>query len=434
MKTTRLLLGGSVLANVVLAVMLFMRPTGDESRSTALIAPTQRGADGVSARAHISALQAALASGDMEALTAAGVPPEMIKLISVGRAVDVLQAHSRKSREARSDPAQYWKPEARNNDLAATRERRLAETKAQLEFRSALQRAFGQDIDEIFDGRESHHGLLPPEKRERLRRIEQDYSELEAQITALMDQGIELPADREKLALLRREKERDLAAALTPEEREQLDLRTSSAADAIRHRFGAVIATEEEYKKFYALQKAFDDRFNQDQPPSSPAAGRERAQARQEASRQLSEEFRALLSPEQIATLRQRSDQDRNLVAGLAQRLNLPAGATDTVLAVRERYAAQSLRIVGDTTLSPEQRRSQLQNLATTGEVELEAALGKEGAAAYSQHVRWMMILRNGNAFSTDPKDALPNQDTLTATIFMVPGAGGAQRRVLPGN
>jgi hypothetical protein len=430
MKSTFLLLGGSLVANAILAGILLTRPAPDRARSPAGAAAAQAGTEGGAAQSRVSALLAALASGDAAALAAAGVPPETIKFIAIGRAFDALQSQGRMER-SQNDPVKYWRPAQRNDDPVAARERRLAETQAELEFRNALQRAYGQDIGEIFDKRESRYAILSPEKRERLLRIEQDYTELEAQINAYMDRGIQLPADREKLALLRREKERDLAAALTPEEREQLDLRNSGAANLIRHRFGSVIESEEEYKKFYALQKAFEDRFNLDQPSIAvgSAAARELMQARQEASRKLNEEFRALLTPEQIATLRQKADQDRDLVAGLAQRLSLPASATDTVLAVRERYSAQSRQIHGDAALSVEQRRSQLQNLAVAGQAELEATLGKDGAAAFGQHARWMMMLRNGNAFSTDPKDAPPNHpDPFSTTIFVVPTPGAPGR------
>jgi hypothetical protein len=406
MKTMQLLLGGSLLANAVLAVIVLTRSSEKPASSTS-IATTS--ASIKSTPTKNSALEAALISGDPAALAAAGCPPEIVRIFSIGRNFEAATLKGPAARRS-SDPLQYWKPPKQEAVWAIE----ALEAHAMRELR-----IWGE-----LKASEARYSILPPKKQARLNKIEQDYGELELKAYASFTKGVELPSDREKLALIRQEKERDIAAILTAEDREQLELHDSATAQLIRRRYGVVIETEEQYKKIYALQKAFEERFNVIRSP----APREASQAHQQ-------EIRALLTPEQIATLELRADADRNYLPKLAERLNLPvAPTTDAVLAMRDRYAARSLEVNADASLSAEQRRSQLQALATAGQAELAGALGTQAAEIYGKETRWMTILKNGNAFSTDPKIAPPTHDTLSEAVFMVPAPGAAGRRGGRGN
>ena len=112
---------------------------------------------------------------------------------------------------------------------------------AQRELNDAVRAALGTDL--FSNG--SDAGLtsfLPPAKRDALRRIQQDYDEMMAKFSP---NGIQLASDKERLALLRAERDRDIAALLTPAERAEYELRTSSTSLALRARLGDAIQYQE---------------------------------------------------------------------------------------------------------------------------------------------------------------------------------------------
>lgn len=363
-----------------------------------------------------AALQSALATADTAALTAAGCPPEVIRWVSTGRAFDTFQARMRTLRPVRTDD-RYWRRSGEEDNRS--RGPRIEENRAERDFSEAVRQAYGEDLESMFNDRNSGRSFLPAAKQEQLRRIERDYAEMEQQIESEQT-DVQLPSDQEKLRLLRAEKERDIAAALTPEEREQFELRTSPTAANIRNRFGDAIQTEEEYRRIFALQKAFDDRFNHPNRDSSGPPSPDEMRARRDAEQKLQEDIRAAIDPAQWAAAQRASDPDLRTLNSLAQRLGLPPATADSVLATRETYAAQSMEINANSALSAQERRSQLQALATRARNELQGTLGAEGAQVFAQRAQWMNMLKNGQAFSTNPKDSWNPNVSLGMSVYPV--------------
>jgi hypothetical protein len=396
MKPLPLFLGVSVVANVALAVLVWLRisPASQSVRSgTDAVAA---GSANTTAGEKIPpALRAALASGDPAALTAAGVPAETIRALTVGQAVDAFVDHQR-AMQPKGERVRYWRNLARAEDTALGAERKRAEQN----INEAFQRVYGEGVGDLFFSRRSSgRSVLAPATRARLDRIERDYEEMEQQITASQDGSPLLHSDREKLELLQVEMRRDLDAALTPAERELIALHDSHTAYTVRDRFGAVLETEEDYKKIFALQKAFDDRLIGSGTQESPESQRKSEQ-------KLMDDIRAALGPEKWAAAQRAGDPDVRILEFLQQRLHLPNERTEAVLAARSRYAAQSQQINADLGLSEFDRKTQLQMLATRAKSDLANELGFEGSEAFAKQAGWISILQNGRAFSLDPADA----------------------------
>jgi hypothetical protein len=384
-KTTALLLAASLVANVALvAVFALRRPAPISSAASAPVAP----GSARPAAPSDHALKAALASGEVAALEAAGVPADIARELALGRAFSRL---ADKMRSARTSDGKWWK---QRDGGAASREQLL---QMRREISDAMVAAFGEDLSSL--GGSDLLAFLPAEKRDALRRITQDYDEMMARFSA---GGLQLASDREKLRLLRAERDRDIAALLTPEERLAYEMRTSPTAAAVRARYGDGIETEDDYRKIYALQKAFDEKF-----PADAMAGRvapEAMRERGEAQRQLQDEIRAALGDEKYAALRRATDNDLKNVESLVSRLNLPPTTTDRIATARDAYASESQRISGDTSMPPAQRRTQIQDLAARAKAELTRTLGNEAADAYAQRSPWVGLLQNGVAYSTSPQ------------------------------
>lgn len=421
MTRSSLLLAFSLAANVAFAAVLFVRFTGSDSpppTADSSLATTDARDRGT------AALRAALASGDAAALEAAGVPASIARELALGRRFARLEAAIRAAQASQSSGDRWWRNRPGTNP--ASREAQLA---ARRELSDALMAAFGHDL--AIGGDSSPYAFLPTTKRDALRRIVQDYDEMIAKFSA---GGIQLPSDREKLRLLRLERERDIAALLSPDELAAYELRTSPSSAVVRSRYGDAIESEAEFRKLFELQKSLDEKF-----PREALTGRiapETLRARAEAERQLDADMRAALGDERYAALRRAADPDVRNVDSLAQRLGLPGTTTDGVLAARDSYSTASQRIAADASLSVPERRSQIQALAAQARSDLTQALGAEAAEAYAQRAPWLSLLQGGMAYSTTPTENSPGSffGGAAPSVYPVPPAGttgAGQRQVM---
>ena len=348
-------------------------------------------------------LLAALASGDAAALRAAGLPDDVARHLALGHALAKLQARLRAVQPAPPADPRYWRHAAYLRN-PYTRAQRTELAAAQREFADSLRAALGEDVS-IDPIRDPRRAFLPATKQEQLARIERDYAELMDDVSREAG-ALRLPSDLEKLRFLRDEKARDIAALLTPAEREMLDFRESYTALTMRINFGEGIATEDDFRKLYALQSAFDEKypdvFSPNRDPSIVDAGR----LRFEAEPRLDAAIHAALGDAKYDALLSAADQDHRALTSLERRLDLPPGTTDRALAVRDTYAAESARIYHDPALAEADRQTQIEQLATRARQDLTATLGPDAAAAYAPAATWLRYLAQGWAFTANPKDA----------------------------
>ena len=416
MKATVLLLAASLLANAAFIAVTATRPNFDSasSRATATTGATK-------STASSDALRSALASGDAAALEAAGLSRDLACELALGRSISRLADKARATSAQATGDGKWW----RNRSTAATRD-------AQLAARRELAAALGIDLG--LTGEITQFPFLPAAKSDQLRKILADYQEMFAKFSP---GGLQLPSDREKMRLLQAERERDIAALLSPEEKLAYDLRTSPSAATIRSRYGEAIESEAELQKIYALQKAFDDKF-----PREALTGRisaETLRARADAERQLDADLRAAVGDNRYAALRRASDTDVRTIDSLVSRLELPPATTDTVLAARDTYAAQSQRINSDTSIPFPERRTQIQALANQAKAEVTRTLGAEAGAAYAQASPWLNMLSSGTAYSTQPQPSsagligLSQQSVYPVLPAGINASGGTRQVVVSG-
>jgi hypothetical protein len=394
MKKSAVVLVVSLLANVALIALFLGRGVGgrEAASTSAVVEPS---APEVAAR--LSAAQlAALASGDVQAMKAAGFPTEIARQLAVGRAYARMQARTNAVKGTVTPNRDYWS----GLGSGLTKQQWAEVTKAQSEFTGALREALGEEASEIASPF-PQYAFLPAAKRDQLLRIEQDYQEMEREVVATM-QGFQLPADDQKLKLLAAEKQRDLMAALTPEEREQFELRESPMAHNIRGNFSGGIRSEADYLKIFALQKAFDDRYGSVSQDWLSRPSEEATAARNEAALKLRDDLHAALGDEGYAVLRRAGENDYKSLNALARRFEVPAATVDAVCASRDQDAELSQSISRDPTLPPDEQSKQIQGLAARAHADLQAALGPEAAELYAQRAAWLATLNDGRPVSTD--------------------------------
>jgi hypothetical protein len=424
-KPIPLLFTASLIANVAFVAVIATRPAAP-SAPKSLPGTAARNGDSEAAR-KVEALRAALASGDAAALAAAGVSPDIARDLMIGRTFSRMAEKVRASQSKATADEKWWRSRP-GFASAGSREQQLV---ARRELSDALIAAFGDDLG-LGGADQSQLAFLPVEKRDALRRINQDYDEMMAKFSA---GGVQLASDREKLRLLRIERERDIAALLTPEERLAYEMRTSISGNIVRSRYGDAIESEAEFQKIYALQKAFDEQYSRE--ALSGRISPEVLRARSEAERRMDTEIRAAVGDERYAALRRAADPDVRTIDALASRLNLPSATTNNVLASRDSYSTASQRIANDASIPIPERRAQIQALAEQAKSELTRSLGSEGAEAYTQRSPWINMLQSGMAYSTTPPEGAPGLLLPGGgqSVYPVPPAGavppGGQRQVM---
>jgi hypothetical protein len=414
-KPTALLLAASLVANVAFLGVIYSNRSSDVSPANSSEKTAASGAREKSPNANSGHDSAAAATA------------EAAHAQALGRAFARFAEKMRAARAATNGDGKWWR---RSGNGALPNEQLL---QARRELSDAMIAAFGDDLG-IGGVDQGRLAFLPAEKRDKLRAILEDYSELTAKFGA--QGGPQLASDKEKLKLLNAERERDIAALLSPDELADYQMRTSTSAQSLINRYGDGIASEDEFKKLYALQKAFDEKF-----PMESFNGRvtpEAMKARSDATLQLQSDMRTAVGDDAYAALRRASDTDLKSVDALVSRLNLPADTTDRVAALRDSYATQSQKIMADSATPFAQRRDQLQALATSAKADLINTLGAEAADAYAQRSQWINFLNGGIGYSTTPTANSPGALSLNGTSgpsvypVMPTGAGvnGARQMV----
>lgn len=250
--------------------------------------------------------------------------------------------------------------------------------------------------DDVSAAQRRQFGQLPRQKIDLLQRIEDDYAEMGAAIRSTTN-GILLPEDREKLALLSRERRADLAAVLSPEELADYEVRSSPITSMLARQLGGFNPSDAEFRAIFQAQLAFGERLG-----PGAFSGSFNPQDRQAATQQLNDQLKASLGAARYADYLRETDSTYQQLARLVQRENLPADTALRAFNVRDKVAAESGRIVDDPALDPEQKRAALQSLADRTRTELLAMLGPNAGPTYIKVIepRWLNGVQRGNAVS----------------------------------
>ncbi len=239
-------------------------------------------------------------------------------------------------------------------------------------------------------------GNLSRAKIDAVQRIEDDYNDMFSAVRTAMN-GITLPEDREKIALLNREKQADLASVLTPEELADYNVRSSPITNMLRNQLGLFDASESEFRAIFQMQQALNDKF----PPSigGGIANIGDYQQRQAVQQELEAQLKTALGDERYAEYSRDMNRDFQQLTRLTQRDNLPPETAVQAYNIRDQVAQASNRIYDDPALSADQKRAALQTLAQDTRAQLLSRLGPTSGPAYVKIAdNWLNNVERGSA------------------------------------
>jgi len=411
MKALPLILAASLLANAALVTTVAVRSSGGagssatNSGSSKHTPGSSAGGSNVSGRDLVAALNSDDPAALRDILRAAGFSDEMVRSLVQMRIWKRYEARY-KALQPQPDPSKpWWKDDARQNGWYGnmTKAQREEMRQIQKDQRAEMESVLGPDKNNNAWGggwQDARLSFLAPEKRKELQQVQQDYQELMSDVQQDM-QGFALPSDREKLRYLQDEQKKDIEALMTPEERTAYDLRMSQTAQNLRWQMTKFDATEEEYLKIFPLQKAFDDKYNVNDPYGANNNQRDQKfwQDRQEAEKQLKAQMKDVIGEDRYTDYLRSQDGDYQQLQAASRRLDLPPTTAATVYSMRDGVASSAQQIADNANLSADQKKQSLIELANNTRDQVRTALGAEAADAYFKNngMSWLKVLEQGN-------------------------------------
>jgi len=417
MKPSALFFAGSLLANCALVGLFAFKPTlapaafrsffgstsaSAENSTTASPKPAPRA---TRANASPAQLWSTLKSDDLPSLItrlrAAGFPPDIVRAVVSSMVSEPYRA--RIAELNAPDPnVPYWKTTSNYGPTDAKRREELNQLYRE---QSKLQRELFKDdffaTGDVTTAQRRQFGNLSRNKIDALQRIEDDYSEMFSQVNSSAG-GFTLPIDREKLALLAREKQADIAAVLTPEELADYTMRSSPITSLVRSQLSVFNPNEAEFRAIFDSQKFLNERMQVTSNGGmiSFGDGRQQQAAQAEAATQL----KAALGEARYAEYERSVDSTYQQLTRLVQRDNLPADTALQAFNVRDSVAQESTRIFNDPALATDQKRDALKTLASNTRSQLLSMLGPTSGPAYVKLAdqAWLSQVEQGAAFKLE--------------------------------
>lgn len=248
-------------------------------------------------------------------------------------------------------------------------------------------------------------GNLSQAKIDLVQRINDDYAEMTSQVSAAM-QGVTLPEDREKMALLEREKRNDLAAVLTPDELAAYEMRTSQVTMRLRSALTIMDATEAEFRTIYQAYEPVKDVLYPTMISSGfimMTSASDTSDKRTEATKQVNDQLKAALGDARYQQYQRANDNEFQQLYRLGQRDSLPYDTLVRAYDVRTAVSEASNRIANDTALTPDAKRAALKDLAQDARTKLLSTLGPGAGPVYVENSRWLPYLEQGRSFTVNP-------------------------------
>jgi hypothetical protein len=415
-----LLVAVSLSANAALVCVFVARPallppafrnffTSDADRAARAADESHAIQSGVAARAKADAARrakiwASLQTDDLPSLIArlraAGFSPVVIRAV-VNAKLEATFSARMNDLLAQLGDASFWKPEpfsSFNNPKFYENYNQLYRDRAK-----ALRELLGDDYFAMSAGdataaQRRQFGDLPKAKIDLVQRVVDDYNEMMSQVRAA-SQGIMLPEDREKLALLEREKRADLAAVLSPAELEDYEMRNSTVTSRLRMALTLMDASDAEFRAIYHTQQPFADLLY----PTGPMTyTQDLMRQREDAQKKVNDQLKAALGDARYAEYVRSTNYDYQQLVRLAQRESLPQDAIVRAYDLRNSVAAESVRIA-EAKLPPDEYNAALQQLAQSTRTKLTAALGPKVADAYATSSQWITAIERGWTIRVTP-------------------------------
>lgn len=415
MKTTRVILAVSVVANLALVGWWIARsnrlatasvPTATDAPAVAAAALKKKlgpatiktGVSPVQLPAGIRSwkdLQSADLKEFVRRLRTAGCPEETIQDIILA---EVNRRYAAKDRELFPDSyanKPFWEVQKIITDGAGLKRNRETQRKSrdlQKEKSALLVELLGVDPEkehrkaegypDYYDYYESQFSFLPESKREAVRACLDDFEDKRQDLSA-RNRGLFDAQYREEQKQLELERMQGLAQFLSPQELREFELRQSQMATQLSSELQNTKLTREQYEALFDIRKKYGDSIRNDfNWGETPQEGAQRAAKSMAA---LQAELATAIGPDTAKEFVRGQDYGYQQLNRLAQRNDLSADTVKKVYDFKDTAQASVKLIQADKNLTNEQRQEAFTRIRDETQSAIREALG---GAAYNNYIR----------------------------------------------
>jgi hypothetical protein len=267
--------------------------------------------------------------------------------------------------------------------------------------------AYGKEISRLWQERDRIMRSIFPEEQEafalkmqarfgpiseatmlKISAIEQDYSEMQSQTRARSSGSgiLQMPWSGEELALLDREKLKDIAALLSPAELENYQMRGSTVGQTLQRQLDGFDPSEREYREIYRLRAIADTASRANGPLGGMTP--EGIKAREE----LETGLKTALGDTRYAEYQRGQDRSFQAALEVTRTFGLPASKATEVYDVQQQMRMRQSEIRAATASNPADRQAQLTVLTAETNQKLAAILTPAGLEQLNKGQRGGMI------------------------------------------
>lgn len=196
-------------------------------------------------------------------------------------------------------------------------------------------------------------------------------------------------AGQEEVRKIQAEKQAELAQILSPQEKEEYDLRLSQTAITMRNQLNGFEPTEQEFRDIFKLKKAYDDQWSAVGSTSTPDERTQKATAQKE----LESQVKTLLGEDRYADYKYGKDWSKSALQQVAESYNIPKSTAFKVFDLKTAAQDQVRKLRQDQSLNPDQRQAALRGVREETERAVTGVLGERAAQDYITKGNWIKSL-----------------------------------------
>ena len=340
-------------------------------------------------------------------LRAIGCPEETIKDIILAD-VNKLYDAKRKALKKPEEGFKFWKG-GMNQMMGAmmNEEKQKQQKELATEKKALLKELLGIEVEEkadvfgITSVMETMLDFLPPAKQAKVIELMQD---MQTKAMKRMGNGQPDAEDMKEIQKLQKESEAELAKLLTPQEKEDYDLRLSQTSMMMRMQMTDFEPNEQEFRDIFKLRKKFDDEFGGQFGMMSQ--DKEEQAKRATAQKELDGQLKTMMGDARYADYQRGQDWAYGPMSKVAERQGLPKEAAVKVYDMKKAAEEQATKLRMDQSLSNEQRQTALRAIRMETERAITTTFGQKGFESYkSQQGAWWL-----NGLSPDAPTPVPTK------------------------
>lgn len=191
------------------------------------------------------------------------------------------------------------------------------------------------------------------------------------------------PEQQKKQKELMKRQEAEIAQLLSPQEKEEYDLRVSNTSAGVRNDLAAFEPSEAEFKRMFQLRKAFDEKFTDYVSDPDDEEGQKKWS---QAYSALQKEFTDGLDPARKAEFELARSYGYRELVGLTKAFDVPRKSAKKVYEMKSTVEKEAMRLRNDRTLTDEQRKTALKAIRVETEKALTEALGDKALRSYKSN------------------------------------------------